>query len=577
MTRRYVFPASFAQERLWFLSRLEPGVPVQNLNMRIDLPGDLDPGRLRLALAGVAGRHETLRTALAVEDGGLVQVVEVEPRVTLPVTDLTAGDRVPEGRREEALTDGDGTSSAWREEAFAELAAQEAAAPFELDGGPLWRAHLVRVAGDDWRLVLVVHHAVFDARSGAILAGELTEIYDAIGQDRPPDLPALPIQYADYAAWQRERLAGGTLAGLVGHWERRLDGIPADLGLPRDRPRPARRTYAGAEYHQDLPGDLAAGLEAMARGRGATLFMVLLAGFTAVLSRFTGRYDVVVGSPVAGRDLPEVEPLIGMFVNMLVLRTDLGGDPAFTELLDRVRATVVDALDHAEVPFDRLVEALRPHRDPSTPPIYQVGFNLLPLAGRHQFSNGTAQLDLTMDVIRTGDGIGVWVEYSTELFDEETVARLVTAYRVLLTAAVADPGRRLSELPVMTDGERRRLLAETNATGAPYPGLPLHELVTGQARRTPGATAVRAADGTELTYAELDERSAALARTLRARGVTGESCVAVCLPRDAGLIVALLAVLRAGACYLPLDPAYPRERLKYILDDSGARLILTHP
>ncbi|GAA3815490.1 hypothetical protein GCM10022226_40280 [Sphaerisporangium flaviroseum] len=556
MTRRYVFPASFAQERLWFLSRLEPDVPVQNLNMRIDLPGDIDPGRLRQALGGVVERHEALRTALAVEDGDLVQIVEVELPVTLAVSDLTAG-------------------SGDREEAFAELAAREAAAPFELGSAPLWRAHLVRVAADDWRLLLIAHHAVFDARSGDNLLAELMEIYDAIGRQRPPRLPDLPVQYADYAAWQRGRLGEGTLADLLGYWRRQLDGIPADLGLPRDRPRPARRSYAGAEYHVNLPADFAARVEALAKGRGVTLFMVLLAGFTAVLGRFAGRQDVVVGSPVSGRELPEVEPLIGMFVNMLVLRTGLHGDPAFTELLERVRTTVVDALDHAEVPFDRLVEALRPHRDPSTPPIYQVGFNLLPLTGRYQFSNGTAQLDLTMDVIKTEDGIGVWVEYSTELFDEETVARLVTAYRVLLEAAVADPGLRLSELPLMTEGQRRRLLVEANATDAWYPARPLHELIAEQARRVPGATAVRTAEGTELTYAELDERSAALARALRARGVTDERCVAVYLPRDATLIVALLAVLRAGACYLPLDPAYPPERLKYILGDSGACLVLT--
>jgi amino acid adenylation domain-containing protein len=582
VTRSYAFPASFAQERLWFLSRLDPGLPVHNLNLRIDLPGEIDPGRLRQALAVVVGRHEALRTALAVEDGALAQLVAVELPVAVACTDLTAEGGRADGRADEdagGRADGERElpPQERRERAFTELAAREAALPFDPGSAPLWRAHLVRVAERDWRLVFVVHHAVFDARSGLNLVNELMEAYDAIGSGRPPHLPDLPVQYADYAVWQRERLAAGAIEDQFGYWRERLAGLPEDAGLPLDRPRPAGGARAGAEYHAELPAGLAADLERLAKERGATLFMVLLAAFKAVLARFTGRTDVVVGSPVAGRDLPEVEPLIGMFVNTLVLRTGLGGDPSFAELLERVRTTVVDALDHAEVPFDRLVEVLRPRRDPSRPPLHQVGFNLLPMEGRHQFSNGTAQLDLTLDVVRTGDGIGVWAEYGTELLEEATVARLVEAYRVLLEAVAADPGTRLSELPLMTGEQRHRLLVEANATDAPYPALPLHELIAGQARRTPGATAVRTGDGTELTYAELDERSAALARVLRARGVDGECCVAVCLPRDATLVTALVAVLRAGAYYLPLDPAYPPERLKHLLHDSGARLLLTHP
>ncbi|MFI6628678.1 amino acid adenylation domain-containing protein [Nonomuraea fuscirosea] len=570
MTGTYVFPASFAQERLWFLARLDPGAPAYHVNAVLDLPdsgdesGDEsgDGGRCERMLGELVRRHETLRTALAIEDGRLVQVVQVELPVTLPVTDLRA---LPPERAE-------------RE--FRELALATARQPFALDRAPLWRAHLVRMPCGEkgravQRLVFVVHHAVFDARSGVNLAEELRELNAALDEGRPPRLPDLPVQYADYAAWQREHLAGGVLAAQLGHWRERLAGLPPDLGLPTDRPRPAVRGHAGAEHHLALPAALVDELETLGRRHGATLFMVLLAGLKALLSRYAGREDVAVGTPVAGRDLPEFEPLLGVFINTLVLRTDLGGDPAFTELLERVRESVLDALDHAEVPFDRLVEALQPVRDTSRTPLFQVGFNLLPMASRGQFPNGTAQLDLNVDVVRTGDGAGVYLEYSTDLFDAGTIARLAGAYRLILEAVAAEPGIRLSELPLMTSERRRELLTGWNDTAAPYPERTLHELVAEQAARTPDAVAVRAQDGAELTYAELDARTAALAARLAARGVGTESCVALCLPRGVHQIVALLGVLRAGGCYLPLDVAYPAERLAYLLADSGAELLLT--
>ncbi|MCK2217013.1 amino acid adenylation domain-containing protein [Actinomadura sp. ATCC 31491] len=553
----YAFPASFAQERLWFLARLDPGAPAYHINAVMELPERVDPGRCERMLGELVRRHESLRTALAVEDGSLVQLVQVELPVALASTDLR--DLPPE--RAEAD--------------FRALALELARRPFALERAPLWRAHLVRMPVGGPRLVFVVHHAVFDARSATNLAAELRELDEAEAEGRPARLPELPVQYADYAAWQREHLAGGVLADQLGHWRERLAGLPTDLGLPADRPRPAVRGHAGAEHHLALPAALVAELEALGRRRGATLFMVLLAGLKALLSRWAGQEDVVVGTPVAGRDLPEFEPVLGMFVNTLVLRTDLGGDPSFGELLDRVRETVLDALDHADVPFDRLVEALQPVRDTSRTPLYQVGFNLLPMSSRGQFPNGTAQLDLNVDVVRTGDGAGVYVEYSTDLFDEGSVARLAGAYRLVLEAAAADPAARLSELPLMTAAERHELLTGWNDTAAPFPERTLHELVAEQAARTPGAVAVRAPDGAELTYAELDARTGELAGRLAAAGVRAGSCVALCLPRGLPQVVALLAVLRAGGCYLPLDAAYPAERLAYLLADSEAALLLT--
>ncbi|MFG2074622.1 amino acid adenylation domain-containing protein [Nonomuraea maritima] len=557
MTGTYALPASYAQERLWFLTRLDPDTPAYHVNAVIDLPEGDDQDRWERILRELVRRHETLRTGLAVEDGNLVQVVQVELPVTLPRTDLR--DLPPERAEQE----------------FRALAADTARRPFALERAPLWRAHLVLMPDGRHRMVLVVHHAVFDARSGTIFGTELRELYAAFDEGRPPRLPELPVQYADYAAWQREHLAQGTLAAQLGHWRERLAGLPPDAGLPTDRPRPAVRGHAGAEHHVSLPAALVDALEALGRRRGATLFMVLLAGLKALLSRYGGQRDIAVGTPVAGRERPEFEPLIGMFVNTLVLRTDLGGDPSFLELLERVRETVLDALDHAEVPFDRLVEALQPVRDPGRTPLFQVGFNLLPMDRRAQFPNGTAQLDLNVDVVRTAGGADVYLEYSTELFDADTVARLGEAYRLVLEAAVADPATRLARLPLMTPAQRHELLTRWNDTAAPYPERALHELVAEQAARRPGAVAVRGPDGAELTYAGLDARAGALAGRLVAAGVEPESCVALCLPRGVDQVVALLAVLKAGACYLPLDPAYPAERLAYLLADSGAVLLLT--
>ncbi|MFI9550027.1 amino acid adenylation domain-containing protein [Nonomuraea endophytica] len=557
MTGTYVFPASFAQERLWFLAQLDPGAPTYHINAMMQLPERTDPDRYERILGELVQRHETLRTGLAVEDGNLVQVVRVELPVTLPTTDLRD---LPQ---EEA------------EREFGALAREVSRRPFMLDQPPLWRARLVRMPGAEQRLIFVVHHAVFDARSATNLGQEIRELDAAIEEGRPARLPELAVQYADYAAWQREHLGQGVLATQLGHWRDRLAGLPADLGLPTDRPRPPVRGHAGAEHHLVLPAALVEELEALAMRRGATLFMVLLAALKAMLSRYAGQEDVAVGTPVVGRDLPEFEPVLGVFINTLVLRSDLSGDPSFGALLDRVRETVLDALDHAEVPFDRLVEALQPVRDTSRTPLFQVGFNLLPMSARGQFPNGTAQLDLNLDVVRTADGAGVYFEYSTDLFDAGTIERLAGAYRLILESVAADPGTRLSELPLMTSAQRTELLDGWNDTAAPYPERALHELVAEQAARTPGAVAVRGPDGEELTYAELDTRTAALAGRLVAEGVRAESRVALCLPRGVRQVVALLGVLRAGACYVPLDAAYPAERLAYLLADSGAALLLT--
>ncbi|MFF5107644.1 amino acid adenylation domain-containing protein [Streptosporangium sp. NPDC000509] len=552
-----VFPASFAQERIWFLHELLPDLAVYNIPVRLEATDlrPVDPDLLERALAVLANRHESMRTSFELRDEQVVQ---------------TIADRVPVSV---ARTDLSGLPPREAAEEFERVAAREARAPFRLDEAPLWRVRLVTMGGEECRLLLVLHHTIFDAWSSTILWRELVEVYQALREDRDPKLPELAIQYADYAVWQRDRLGGGELDGDLAYWRERLRGsVP--LELPSDRPRPAEMRYTGSVLDFAVPEELTERVGALARGRNTTPFTVLLTAFSVLLARWSGRDDVVVGSPVAGRELPELDALVGMFVNTLPLRTDLGGDPAFDEALDRVRTTVLEAFDHQNVPFAKLVEAVSPPRDPGRTPLFQVGFNQIAVDARGRYGNGTSKADLTMELHNPDGRLEGWVEYSTDLFDEDTIRRLVSAYLTLLGAAVDDPGLPISRLPLLDGAERARLLSSWHGPEAAYPQRCLHELIAERARRTPDAPAVVSSEGT-LTYGRLEERANALARRLRERGVGAESPVAVCLPRSAELIVALLAVLKTGGCYVPLDPEYPKERLGLMLADSGTRLLLT--
>ncbi|MER5643542.1 amino acid adenylation domain-containing protein [Streptosporangium sp. NPDC002524] len=552
-----VFPASFAQERIWFLHELLPDLPVYNIPVRLEATAlrPIDPGLLERALEVLAGRHESMRTAFELRDERVVQTIAGRVPVSVARTDLSG--LPPEAAEKE----------------FERVAAEEARRPFRMDSAPLWRVRLVTLGGGEERLLLVLHHTVFDAWSAGILWRELSEVYRALREGREPALPELAIQYADYAVWQRDRLGGGELDGDLAYWRERLRGsVP--LELPSDRPRPAEMSYLGAVLDFAVPEELTGRVAALARLRGTTPFTVLLTAFSVLLARWSGRTDVVVGSPVAGRELPELDALIGMFVNTLPLRTDLGGDPAFGEALDRVRTTVLEAFDHQNVPFAKLVEAVSPPRDPGRTPLFQVGFNQIAVDGRGRYGNGTSKADLTMELHNPDGRMEGWVEYSTDLFDEDTIRRLVSAYLTVLGAAVDAPETPISRLPLMDGPERARLLASWHGPEASYPERCLHELIAGRAELTPDAPAVVSAEGT-LTYGRLEERAGALARRLRERGVGAETPVAVCLPRSAELIVALLAVLKTGGCYVPLDPEYPAERLGFMLSDSGSPLLLT--
>ncbi|GAB1510324.1 non-ribosomal peptide synthetase/MFS transporter [Actinophytocola sp. KF-1] len=548
----FVVPASYAQERVWFTDQLSAGRPLFNVVDRIILPPGADAGTARTALAEVVDRHETLRTALRVEDGRLSQVVHPALAVELPVTDLT-------GMTDEA-----------RATACTDAIAGYARADLPVDGFPLWRARLLRLDETTWWLLLVAHHAVVDGTALLNLRAEVLELCTAAVERRAPRLPDLPVQYADHAVWERERLGDGTprMAELLAYWRDTLAGLPAVHSLATDHPRPAVRAFAGADARREVPSRVWAALPELAGAVAASPFMVLLSAFAATLHRQGGGDDIVIGLPVAGRDRAEAQPLLGMFVNVLVLRIDVSGDPPFRELVRRVRRTVLDAWEHQDMPFQKLVEDLAPGRAPGVPPLYQITFNHLPTGRGSAF--GVAADDLALEVA----GTEVRLEYDTALFDDATAQAMADRYLRLLTAAVTDPDVRVGDLPVAAPEELARVVVAWNATGGFPADTTLHDLVAAQARRTPGAVAVVDEDGA-LTYAELDAAACAVARRLAAHGAGPETVVAVHAPRSTALVAGLLGVLKAGAAYLPLDPDLPAERLAFMLADAGAPLVLT--
>ena len=563
-------PLSFAQERLWFLDRLEPGNPFYNLPATLRLGGALDVPALERALGEIVRRHESLRTTFADGADGPVQVIAPFAGFALPVEDLSALD------------------AAEREEEVRRRATAEGLRPFDLAAGPLFRAALLRLGGHDHVLLLGMHHVVSDGWSMQVLLRELSALYAAYREGRESPLPELPVQYADYAVWQREQLRGEGLDRQLAWWTRRLAGAPALLELPADHSRPAVQSYRGAYAPVALPPELLERLQALARAEGATLYMVVLAAFQVLLSRYTGSDDVVVGTPVAGRMRRETEELIGFFINTLVLRTDLSGDPAFREVLRRVRQATLGAYEHQDVPFEKLVEELQPERSLSHAPLVQVVFGLdqgavpgggggLPglrvdhVAG----DDAVAKFDLSLHLAVTGRGLLGSLAYATDLFEPRTAARMLEHLRRVLEQVTEDADAPLSRLRLVGADERRALLEECNRTARPFPrDACIHERFAAQARERPDAPAL-AWDGLRLTYRELDARANRLAHLLVRQGVGPDARVGVMLERGAELVVALLAVLKAGGCYLPLDPEYPAERLALMLADAGARALVT--
>jgi amino acid adenylation domain-containing protein len=557
-------PLSYSQRRLWFLDQLDPGSTAYTLPYAVRLAGPLDVAALRAALAAMVERHEVLRTAFPAVDG-LPSQVAAAP-VELAVADLAAG---PAGGREAAAL---------------HLARQEAARPFDLAAGPLCRPLLARLDDQDHLLILTMHHIVSDGWSMGVLIRELTALYAAFSAGAADPLPPLPVQYGDYALWQLGRQGTPALARELQFWRQALAGAPALLELPADRPRPGRLSERGAVLDFRLSHALADDLAALGRSCGATMFMTLLAGFAALASRYSGQQDLCIGTPVAGRIRPELEDLAGFFVNTLVLRIASSPRMTFRDLLARTRDVTLAAFEHQEVPFEQLVEELRPARDPSRTPLFQVMFILqnapappLDMPGLAAtpvpLHNGTAKFDLTLEVTPGPEGVRASIEYATDLFDRQRIEHMADHYTTLLAAAAASPDLPVARLPLLTPAQRHQVLATWNDTASPTPFTPVHELIAAQARRTPNATAVTS-PGTTLTYAELDTRANHLARTLTTNGIGPETLVGLLADRDADYLVALLAILKAGGAYLPLDPAYPVSRLGRMIRHSGCPLVI---
>jgi amino acid adenylation domain-containing protein len=560
-------PLSFSQQRMWLLDQLEPGNPAYHISHALRLSGTLDAEALKRSLEEIVSRHEALRTTFATVNGEPVQVISPTMDVTLPVEDLG------------------GMPQAEREAEAKRLALEEKRRPFDLERGPLFRAGLLRLGEEEHVLLISMHHVVSDGWSMGVFWREFGALYRAFSRGETSPLAELPIQYADYALWQRQWLTGEVLEEQLSYWKGQLADMGA-LELPTDHPRPAVQSHRGARQELVLPESLTRALNELSRREGTTLFMVLLGAFQALLARYSGQEDIAVGSPIAGRTRAETEELIGFFVNTLVMRTDLSGDPSFREALSRVREVALGAYDHQDLPFEKLVEELRPERDLSRTPLFQVFFALqnvprqalkLPnlTLERQKDESSTVAFDLSLLLSEQAQGLKGYLEYSADLFDDGTIERMISHFQTLLEGIVEDPDRRLSELEVLSEAERHRLLFEWNETATEYPrDRCIHTLLEEQAERTPDAVAVTLEDQ-QLTYRELNRRANQLAHHLRALGVGPEVLVGICVERSLEMVVGLLGILKAGGGYVPLDPSYPATRLKFILGDARAPVLLT--
>jgi amino acid adenylation domain-containing protein/non-ribosomal peptide synthase protein (TIGR01720 family) len=560
---------SFAQQRLWFLDQWEPGSPAYNLPQAMHLIGPLDVPALRQALQAIVQRHSVLGLIFAVQGEQPIQVPHPNPVLALEVESLEA---LPAAER----------LAAARQRADA-----DAATPFALEHDLPIRARLFRLGAAEHLLYLNIHHIAADGWSFGVLFKELGALYAAFQAGQPSPLPDLPIQYADFAHWQRNWLQGDALEKQLAYWKQKLSGAPGVLELPTDHPRPAVYTDNGQTFCVELPPAVSQAIQSLAQQEGVTPFMILLAVYQLLLYRYTSQADIVVGAPMGGRNLSELEGLIGFFVNTQLIRTDLSGNPSGRALLQRVRAATLDAFEHQDLPFEKLVEELHPQRDLSHNPLFQVMFNYqvsarsrLELPGLEvqplDVANDSAKFDLSFHFVETAGDLVLEINYNTDLFERQTINRMVGHFEMLLAGLAADPQRPILDLPLLTAAERQEMLETWNQTARDFPAECLHSLVAAQARRTPRQTAI-SFEGQTLTYAELDARANQLAHALQALGVGPNKLVAVSLERSLEMVIGLLGALKAGAAYLPLDPNFPAERLAYMLADSGAPVLLTTP
>jgi aspartate racemase len=568
---RFVFPLSFAQQRIWFLEQLAPGTAAYNSVTAIHLTGPLNVAALEHGMTEIVRRHEVLRTRFDLVEEQPVQIIGPPEPVVLVVNDLR------------------GVAAADRKAEALRIAGKEARRPFDLAGGALLRALLLCLSDGEHILVVTMHHIITDGWSMKVFSRELSLFYRSYVTETPAAPPELSIQYADYAVWQREWLTGNPLEAQLSHWRRQLGEPSHVLELPADRPRPAVWSSHGARHRFGVSASLTNALKDLSRSTRCTLFMTLLAVLQLLLcrcARLPGQDRVIVGAPTAGRVRLETENLIGLFVNPVVLCTDLSGNPSFLELMQRVRGVCVGAYSHQELPFERLVEEIQPERDLSHTPLFQVMFAFqdaaLPtpdfpgIAARPlEIDTGTAKYDLTLELRETPEGLRGAFEYRTDLFDAATISRMAGHFETLLESVIADPEQRVLDLALLTEAERRQILVEWNETGTgALPPKCLHQLFEEQVARTPDAVAACFGDDT-LTYAQLNRDANQLAHCLRGSGVGPEVLVALCVERSLDMLVGLLAILKAGGAYLPLDPSHPRDRQAFILKDARARVLLT--
>ncbi|MFZ1010470.1 MAG: amino acid adenylation domain-containing protein [Candidatus Sulfotelmatobacter sp.] len=558
---------SYGQERLWFIYQLEPENVAYNVPGAVRIQGPLDVESLERTLREIVRRHESLRTRFVSVVGEPQQIIDASVAVEVPVTELShlaEPEREAEARR---------------------LALEEARQPFNLARGPLFRVKLLRLASQDHVLVFNMHHIVSDGWSVGVLVREVSAIYNNFSTGQPSSLPELDIQYADFSAWQREFLSGSLLEKQLEYWKQKLAAVEP-LMLPTDRARTALQRPEGATTHFTVPVELTEALKTLSRKQGATLYMILLAAFQALLSRYSGQSDITVGSPIAGRSRTETEGLIGVFINTLVLRSDLSGQPDSIELLQRVKATTLEAFANQDVPFEKLVEVLLPQRDLTRSPLFQVLFVLqnvprtvLQLGAAKMLAfdvdSAAAQFEISLVLAETDSGMEGVIVYNKGLFDAESVTRMIGHYQMLLNGIVAEPSQSIALLPLMTLQERKQVIEEWNRTEAQYPlDKCVHELFEEQVARTPQAVAV-IYEEERLSYEELNARANRLAWYLRERGVGPDVLVGVFLERSLEMLVGLLGILKAGGCYLPLDPSFPTERLRYMVEDARPALLLT--
>ncbi|MBE8992053.1 amino acid adenylation domain-containing protein, partial [Nostoc sp. LEGE 12450] len=567
-------PLSYAQQRLWFLDQFEPNSASYNIPFGLRLVGTLNVSALEQSLIEIIHRHEALRTNFVTVDGQAAQIIQTEMNWSVAVVDLQ---HLPQTEQKTAAQ---------------QLVQQQAIEPFDLASDALIRATLVMLSPTEQWLSLCMHHVVSDGWSMTVFVQELTTLYNAysIGQPSLPrrgtPLLPLPIQYADFAIWQRQWLVGGVLQNQLSYWKQQLANAPTFLLLPTDRPRPAVQTFNGAYLEFALSVELTQKLVELSQQQGVTLFMTLLAAYNTLLYRYTGQTDILVGTPIANRDRTEIEGLIGFFVNTLVMRTNLAENPTFNELLPRIREMALSAYAHQDLPFEMLVETLQPERDMSHTPLFQVMFALqnapmseIELTGLTVSSlpieSSTAKFDLTLSMENTATGlVGAW-EYNTDLFDRSTIERMSGHFVMLLESIINNPQQPISKLPLLTQFEQHQLLVEWNNTQAEYPqDKCIHQLFEEQVARTPDAVAV-VFENQQLTYQQLNCRANQLAHYLQSLGVGADVLVGICVERSLEMVVGLLGILKAGGAYVPLDPEYPTERLSFMLEDAQVQVLLT--